>query len=76
MTDETKQIEKLTNELHSLIEADQGEAYVSDGVYATSLAEFFSFTEAQLYYNREATKKFVAFLRKHKKLRAALRRKF
>lgn len=63
---ELKLVERLTNQLHSLIEPDQGLAYCSDGVYASSIKEFFSFTEAQLYYNREASKKMAAFLRKHK----------
>lgn len=68
---EEKMIEKLTNELHSLVEPDQGLAYCSDGVYAGSIKEFFSFTEAQLYWNREASKKMAAFLRKHRKTKAA-----
>jgi hypothetical protein len=75
MPDEMKEIERLTNGLHSLVEADQGEAYVSDGVYATSIHEFFRFTEAQLFYNREATKKLAAFLRKYRKLRNSVRPK-
>lgn len=66
---EAKLVQKLTYELHKLVEADQGEAYCSDGVYAGSVKEFFSFTEAQLFYNREASKKMAAFLRKHRRLR-------
>ncbi len=68
---EEKLVERLTNELHSAVEGDQGLAYCSDGVYATSIREFFDFTEAQLFWNREASKKMAAFLRKHKKLRRA-----
>lgn len=68
---EAKLVEKLTNELHSLVEPDQGLAYCSDGVYAGSIKEFVSFTEAQLYWNREASKKMAAFLRKHRKFCAA-----
>lgn len=63
-------VEKLTNELHSLVEPDQGLAYCSDGVYASNIKEFFSFTEAQLFWNREASKKMASFLRRHKKLLA------
>lgn len=68
---EEKQMEKLNAELFRAVEGDQGEAHVSDAVYARNLVEFFDFVEAQLFYSREASKKMAAFLRKYRKVRQA-----
>lgn len=71
MSKDAKKIEALTGELHTLVQGLQGDAYCSDGVYASTIKEFFEFTEAQLYWNREASKAMAKFLRKYKKLRDA-----
>lgn len=60
---------KLNNELFNSVQGDQGESFVSDEAYTESLAQYFDFIEAQLFYSRESSKKIAGFLRKHRRLR-------